>query len=426
MTANFPPSNFLPTDSAIPGIEVFKPAQEQEDHREVVDFSCPQCGATTAYSIAEGGLTCVHCGYYEAPAREVVGKDAQAFEFTVETVERAAQGWGEARKELACQNCGAVTTFSQESLTHTCPFCASNKVVQREAPQDVLRPRFLIPFQIQPVACQKIAREWLGSSWMTPGKLRTLARLADFTPIYLPFWTFDATTHAGWRAQVGHTVTDRYYDHSSRSWKTRTRIEWRWESGKVHKTFDDLQVPGTARLSALLMGGIKAFNLAALVPYDPSFLAGMQAQAYDVLLEKAWEQGRAVMRDRTREVCRQQASTGMIRSFSMTLDFSEENWRYLLLPVYVAAYTFAGQTFQVLVNGQTGIIAGQRPVDWTRISLAIAAALGPGLLLSIIGLLTLVFGGVGVVIGGVGLFLLLIGCAITFFIVRTAMRMDDA
>jgi hypothetical protein len=110
----------------------------------------------------------------------------------------------------------------------------------------------------------------------------------------------------------------------------------------------------------------------------------------------------------------------------MTLDFSDENWRYLLLPVYVAAYTFTGQTFRVLVNGQTGTIAGQRPVDWMRVSLAIAAALGPGLLLGIIGLLTLVFGGVGVVVGGVGLFLLVIGCVITFFIARTAMQMDDA
>ncbi len=426
MNPNFPPPGYIPADSAIPGIEVFMPAPEEEAHREVVDFACPQCGATTAYSISEGGLTCSYCGYYEAPEREVVGKGAQAFEFTVETMARAAQGWGEARKELACQNCGAVTTLPQESLTQTCPFCASNKVVQREAPQDVLRPRFLIPFQVQPEACHKIAREWLGSSWMTPGQLRTLARLADFTPIYLPFWTFDATSHAGWRAQVGHTVTERYYDHSSRSWKTRTRIDWRWESGKVDKKFDDLQVPGTARLSGLLLGQIKPFNLSGLLPYDPSYLAGLQAQAYDVVLEKAWERGRAEMRERTQEACRQQASTGMIRNFSMTLDFSDENWRYLLLPVFVAAYTFTGETFQVLVNGQTGTIAGQRPVDWTRISLAIAAALGPGLLLGIIGLLTLVLGGVGVVIGGVGLFLLLIGCVITFFIVRTAMQMDDA
>ncbi len=426
MTENFPPPGFIATDSGIPGIEVYTPVPAEEAHREVVDFACPQCGATTAYSIAEGGLTCTHCGYYEAPNREVVGKGAQAFEFTVDTMARAAQGWGEARKELACQNCGAVTTFPQESLTHTCPFCASNKVIQREAPQDVLRPRFLIPFKVQPDACQKIAREWLGSSWMTPGQLRNLARLADFSPIYLPFWTFDATARASWRAQVGHTVTDRYYDHGSRSWKTRTRIEWRWESGKVTVKFDDLQVPGTTRLSALLIGRIKPFELADLVSYDPSYLAGMQAQAFDTVLEKAWEEGRVEMRGRTREACRQQASTGMIRNFSMTLDFSDENWRYLLLPVFVAAYSYAGQIFQVLVNGQTGAIAGQRPVDWTRVGLAIAAALGPGLLLTLIGLLTLLLGGVGVVIGGVGLFLLVIGAIVTFFILRTAMQMDDA
>ena len=34
---------------------------------------------------------CTHCGYYEPPQQEIVGKGAEEFEFTVETLERAAQ-----------------------------------------------------------------------------------------------------------------------------------------------------------------------------------------------------------------------------------------------------------------------------------------------------------------------------------------------
>ncbi len=164
---------------------------------------------------------------------------------------REPQGWGAERKELACQDCGATTTIPADSLTHTCTFCGSNKVIQRQAAQDILRPRFLIPFKIEPDACQKIASDWLGSSWMTPAALQKLAALAKFNGLYLPFWTFGATTRADWKAQVGHPRTERYYENGE--WKTRTVTDWVWESGQATLKIEDLLQPGTGRLSARLV-----------------------------------------------------------------------------------------------------------------------------------------------------------------------------
>ncbi len=109
----------------------------------------------------------------------------------------------------------------------------------------------------------------------------------------------------------------------------------------------------------------------------------------------------------------------------MDLDFSAESWRYILLPVYVAAYSYLDKTYQVMVNGQTGTIAGQRPVDWTRVGLVAAIIAAPGLLLCLLGLLTLVFGGVGAAIGAFGLFLLVIGIVIDVVIISKAMSLDD-
>ena len=94
MSNPFPPPGYILTKSAINGIEVYIPAPTDSGPRqEVVDFKCPQCGATTAYNATDGGLTCTHCGYYEAPQKAVVGKRADQFEFTVDTIQRAAQGW---------------------------------------------------------------------------------------------------------------------------------------------------------------------------------------------------------------------------------------------------------------------------------------------------------------------------------------------
>lgn len=424
MTESFPPPGYISSQSVIDGIEVYLPAPlEKEIQEQVVDFSCPQCGATTAFSVEDGGLTCSHCGYYEAPPKEVVGKGAQEFEFTVETLERSAHGWGGDRNEIACQNCGAVTSVPIESLTHTCAFCGSNKVIQRQAIRDILRPRFLIPFKIEAMDCREIARGWLGKSWMVPSKLQNIADHTNFTGVFLPFWTFDSKTEADWKAEVGHTKTKRYY--SNGKWKTQTVTEWRWESGHVEENYDDLLVEGTNRVSHLLLDSIKDFNLEALVPFEPKFLAGLQAKAYEVPLERGWEISRQQMREHTRQVCRAQASTPKIRNFSMHMDYSDESWRYILLPVYLATYNYADKVYQVMVNAQTGAIAGQRPVDWTKVWLVFAALLAPGVLLGLIGLITIPFGGIGAAFGFLGFLLLVIGVVTGIVILRKAFKFDD-
>jgi hypothetical protein len=189
--------------------------------------------------------------------------------------------------------------------------------------------------------------------------------------------------------------------------------------------FDDVLIRGTKHISRLLLGQIDQFNLNNLVPYEPSFLAGFQSQAYDIPLESAWEESRLAMRKLTREACFDQASSNQIRNFSMNLDFKDEMWRYILLPVYVASYTYDDKVYQALLNGESGAISGQRPVDWKKVWFVVAGLLTPGILLGIIGLITLLFAGIGVLIGGFGFVLLIIGIVISVLIFQRAQGLDD-
>jgi predicted RNA-binding Zn-ribbon protein involved in translation (DUF1610 family) len=427
MTDQFPPAGYVKAHSAVDGIDVYMPAPPHlEVGQLVVEFNCPQCGAATAFSARDGGLKCSHCGYYEAPEKAEAVADEKTNEFTPEALAQSNRGWGEPRKELECLNCGAKTSLPVEMLTHTCAFCGSNQVIQRQASQDLLRPSCVIPFKIDTYECANIARRWLGSSWMTPAEVGKLAEMHAFTGVYLPFWAFDCATSAGWEAEVGHTRTERYFDPSIKDWKTRTVTDWNWESGQYRGSFENLLVKGTQRLSALLLKQVEVFQFGDVVPCEPKYLAGFEARAYDIPLETAWQEGRSLMREQTRQACREQASSSQIRNFKMSLDFGQEGWNYLLLPFYVAAYSYQHQIFQVIINGQTGAIAGQRPVDWKKVWLVIAALLFPGLLFGLVGLLTLPLGGLGVFVGGVGFLLLIIGIAIAVSIVIKAHKMDDA
>jgi hypothetical protein len=110
----------------------------------------------------------------------------------------------------------------------------------------------------------------------------------------------------------------------------------------------------------------------------------------------------------------------------MSADFAEEAWRYVLLPVYLATYPFEGKVYQVMVNGQTGAIAGQKPVAWWKIWLAIAALLVPALGLGLVGLLLLPLGGVGVIPLVLGFVLLVGGGILSIKFYRDALASEAA
>lgn len=420
-----PPSGFQALDSLLEGFEVYGPSSEQaSEPAGPAAVRCPRCGAAARFDIARGAVACGFCDWTDEAAPERVGRGAADGEFTREALDRGAEGFGVDRRELSCQGCGAVLALEEGAMAASCPFCASSQVSVREhATITGLRPTALLPFSIQADAARRKASGWLGQGWFHPDDLGRIARVDAFLGVYVPFWTFSAHLGSTWEAEVGHerTVTRRNRDGEV---ETETVIDWEWRSGSVSLTISDLLVPGTVRVSSRLLGRIEgAFDLDRLVTYDPKLLAGFQAQTYDVGLPDAWEQGRARMRERARSACMSDTGSSHVRSFSMTADLDDEAWRHVLLPLWISAYRYEGRTFVVVLDGSTGGVAGQKPIAWWKVWVAVAAMLSPGVLLGLIGLPLLILG-VGAVVLIVAAVLLVIGAVGSFFVYQHALESE--
>jgi hypothetical protein len=409
MTAWSPPAGWRELPSRVEGFAVWGPPEEAAPDGPVA-VRCPQCGAAAGFDVARGAVGCSFCGWAAEKRPEVVGRDAGAGAFTRDALARGSDGFGVDRRELACRSCGAVLALEAGALSATCPFCASNEVAIRDAPTvQGLRPTAILPFAIQAAACRDRAAAWLGSGWLHPADLGRVARVDAFVGIYVPFWTFSADVASTWRAEVGHERTEHYRDPATGEQKHRTVIDWRWEDGSARTEVRDLLVPGTTRLSARLLGQLTGgFALDRLAVYDPTLLAGFQAQTYDVALPDAWERGRHEMRERARRDCHANTGSSHVRSFSMTADLQGEAWRHVLLPIWVSAYRYAGKTWMVMVDGSTGQVVGQKPVEWWKVWAAIAALLTPGLALMVVGIPLLLLA-IGAVVLPIGLVLFVAG-----------------
>lgn len=399
------PAGFVEVESAIEDVRVFAPAPQPEEAPSPESFPCPACGATLEFVPSAGAITCRHCGHVGEPPARPIGRAAEELEFRVGILERARHGWGAPRRELICETCGGSLTLPEGELTARCAFCASNRVVLGQADSDRLRPAYLVPFKNERSEVVERLRQWLGQGWMHPGRLVRAAAGANLVGIYAPFWTFDARVTAKWEAEVSYTRTETRFEGGEL--KVRVVVEWRHESGREEQVVDDRVTSGTRRLTPELLDRISSFDLDDLVEYDPSYLAGWRAQTYDVGLEAAWDAARAVIRERVRRACRKQTGGKQIRNFVIVADFDDERWRHVLLPVWIVAYRFGNQSHQVLVNGQTGKLAGRKPVAWSRVWGAALMWLAPGLLTALFGSL---FGDgsgaglLGILLFGAGLF----------------------
>ncbi|KPL73086.1 hypothetical protein ADN00_14950 [Ornatilinea apprima] len=420
------PEGFSQVESKLPGVTVFAPVKQVNGSRDkLVTYTCPRCGAVTRYDIAAGGVACEHCGYVHAVQTQVAGKAAEEHEFRVDVMEKANHvQWTAGRKDLVCEQCGAATSVPENAISGTCSFCASNKIHIADLPVEELQPKYIIPFSINQNQLKTIVSNWLGKGWFHPQSLSSSATVNSFRGVYLPFWTFDAEINADWKALVGYERSERYYDAGSKEWKTRTTIDWRWEDGQVNQSFDDILIPGTRKVSQRILEEIQPFDLNALQSFSPDFLAGWQANHFDLSLQEAWDTAKDKMREKNREACYADIPTHHVRNFSMSADFANETWRYIFLPVFLSTYHFEEKKYQVMINGQTGEIAGQKPVEWWKIWAAIAASLSPGFLLLLIGLPLLLAGGIGIVPLILGFVLLVAGIIFSVSLYKKAVESE--
>ncbi len=399
-----PPLGFEERPSALEGVRVYAPVAAPTVAAAPVaprTLRCPSCGSPTAFDPGVGAVKCEYCEWVDRKSAARVGRAAASHEFTLEALQRAEHGWGVVRREAHCDSCGADLAVEDGALSATCAFCLSNRILLRDRVDDDLRPQVVIPFAIRGDALADPVRAFLAKGWFLPSDLAAAARIETFRGIYLPFWFFSSALSAPWQAEVGHTRTETYYQNGKR--RTRTRTVWKRESGHYRGRIDDLAVCASSRLARELIDGLRDWRPEGFADYAPGLLAGFQAQSYDVGLVDAWAIGRADLREAARRGCVGQASTQMVRNFVMTCDLDDEAWRYGLAPVWIATYRYQGKTYQILVNGQTGKVVGQRPTAWWKVWVAMGLMLTPGLGLVLVSLPLLFF--------GVGLFPLLCGLA---------------
>jgi hypothetical protein len=128
-------------------------------------------------------------------------------------------------------------------------------------------------------------------------------------------------------------------------------------------------------VSHALLTQVEPFPTKDLRPYDRAYLSGFVVEHYQVVLFDAAQRSEEAMAVKLRAMCAAQIPGDTYRNLQIHPVYSGRTFKHILVPVWLLTYNFRAKNYQVVVNGVTGLMAGEYPKSAWKIALLVLAAI---------------------------------------------------
>ncbi len=310
-------------------------------------YECPNCGGNLKFDIPSQLLKCAYCETTRDPY--TVSKDQDAEENSVFDV-----------TVFTCPQCGGEIMSTDTSAAEFCSFCGASTILQSRVSMEN-RPAHIIPFKQTKDACKKAYMARMKRAPFAPDELKDEKHIDGFRGIYMPYWSYDISQEGpvllkGEKSYIrgDYSYTD-YYDLS----------------GQIDASYNHLSFDASSSFADNISEQIAPFDVRDKKDFTPSFLSGFYADTSDVdsdlYKNDAIDIANSTSYDNLRKV-RAFADLKLSmdkNNFSMTNTFHTYcNPPYrVMYPVWFMSYRKNDRVAYATVNGQTGKVAADLPVD---------------------------------------------------------------
>ena len=339
------------------------PSQAQEDIKDI-QYKCPNCAAPLAFDSATQKMKCSSCGtemdmsdfekYNEALDKAAASKNKGFTAYQGETM--PADGL----KSSVCQSCAGEIFMDETTVATECPYCGNPTVVPAQV-AGILKPDFVIPFKKDKNAAKKALKGFYRSKFLLPKLFKEENRLDKLTGLYVPFWLYDANTGA--HGTYNGVRTKSWVSGDYQYTKTDTYLI----SRSCDLNFEKIPADGSEKMDDTLMEAIEPYEYKDLTPFSMAYLSGYLADKYDVDAEqnkeRIYTRIRTSIDDALRRTIRGYQN---VHQRSLSVNLYDEKIYYALMPVWMLNTKYNKKMYSFGMNGQTGKLVGDLPIDWKK------------------------------------------------------------
>ena len=329
----------------------------------LLEYKCPNCGGAIQFDAKSQEMVCPYCDtVMDVEALRAMDEQLEEQQKS-EKIEWGYEGaeWQENEQSgmavYSCQSCSGEIVGDETLGATSCPFCG-NQVVMTSKFSGTLRPDIVIPFKLgKDEAVKALQKHYLGKK-LLPKVFKDKNHLDEVKGVYVPFWLFDtdADAHIEYRGTKIRSWSDKQYDYTETSHYRIVR------EGSIG--FDAVPVDGSTAMDDNLMESIEPYSMDGAVDFSTAYFAGYFANKYDVDAQSSTERANTRIKNST-EAAFKDTVTGYnsVTAINTKMDIKSGAVRYALLPVWLLSTSWQGENFVFAMNGQTGKLVGNLPMD---------------------------------------------------------------
>ena len=326
-------------------------------------LTCPACKTELNSEGISGEATCPGCGaeFTMEDLRAYAAQMAEKHEDDMNWDMAAGGAWQEGEADglriYGCNQCGGEIVADETTGATHCPYCG-NPVVLTGHFTGLLKPDLVIPFKVDKKAAKEALNNHYKGKRLLPKVFKDQNHIEEVKGLYVPVWLFDADVDANveYDATRVHRWSDSDYEY------TETRHYAVIRGGGIG--FENVPVDGSTKMDDALMESIEPFDITDAVPFQTAYLPGYMADKYDVDAGESIDRANQRIKQSTEDAFR---STVMgyttVTAVDSNIRLQNGKSRYALYPVWILNTDWNGQKFTFAINGQTGKIAGDLPMD---------------------------------------------------------------
>ena len=128
--------------------------------------------------------------------------------------------------------------------------------------------------------------------------------------------------------------------------------------------FENVPVDGSTKMADDLMESVEPFNISGAVDFQTAYLAGYLADKYDVTAEQSIERANKRVKHSTEEAFAETVKGyATVTTDNSSVQFHGGKAKYALYPVWILNTTWKDKKYIFAMNGQTGKMTGDLPID---------------------------------------------------------------
>ena len=327
------------------------------------EYKCPCCGGAIAFDSGIQKMKCPYCDT-EFEMENLAALDDVLKQETPDALQwdnPAGSAWQEGETDelrvYVCKSCGGEIVADETTGASSCPFCDNPIVMTGQFAGD-LKPDYVIPFKLDKKAAIAALRKHYGGKRLLPKVFSDQNHIDEVKGVYVPFWLFDADADAQvrYKASRVRTWSDSRYNYTETSYFAVHR------AGSIG--FDGVPVDGSTKMEDKLMESIEPYRFDDVVDFQTAYLAGYLADKYDVNADESIERANERIR-RSTEKAFADTVVGYANVIpeNTNIQLHKGSVKYALYPVWLLNTSWNGEKYTFAMNGQTGKLVGDLPVD---------------------------------------------------------------